>query len=160
MAKVGGGSFLAVMLGASVMALAGCNGGGGASAGGNTTAGNAAVLAPANAPTQVAAAPTPVAGPTRYCGTIHNTSVGQDEPGEIDVNPGAGFSGTIILNGSTLQGGAGPFQGTNSGGQCGAMSTSGGLSFTGACPTGTEYDGTYTIQGQQGTFQMSSTACH
>jgi hypothetical protein len=165
MAQVGSRSFVAAMVGASLMALAGCGSGAGSiTAGGNAPAANAAALGPvANAiqSTQFAAGPTqPASGPTRYCGTIQNMTVNEGEQGEIDVNPGAGFSGTIILNGSTLQGGAGPFQGTTSNGQCSGVSSSGGLSFTGSCPTGGEYDGSYAIQGQQGVFRMSTSACH
>ena len=167
MAHVGRGGAVAAMVGAGLLALAGCGGGGNAAIG-NTPAANPAVqglAANAAQPTQpatpLAVGPAqPQSGPTRYCGTIHNATVNEDEQGEIDVNPGAGFSGAIVLNGSTLTGGAGSFLGTMSNGQCGGVSSNGGLTFTGACPTGGEYDGSYTIQGQQGVFHMSTSACH
>jgi hypothetical protein len=155
------GGLVAAIVGVGLVALAGCGGGGAA----NTAAANATVpVATANTVQPLQPAPPlavaqPTSGPARYCGTIHNATVNQDEQGEVDVNAGPGFSGAIILNGSTLQGGAGPFQGTMANGQCGANS-SGGLAFTGACPAGGEYDGSFTIQGQQGVFHMSTAACH
>jgi hypothetical protein len=148
--------------GASLVALAACGGGGTSNAtpadDAAPTAANAAPVTPPPArsgpPAQASAG-----GSGRYCGAIHNASTNQDDQGEIDVDPGQGFNGNVTVLGQTLSG-AGRFQGTMAGGQCSGVAASSGLAFTGACPSGGEYDGTYTINGQSGTFKMSSGACH
>ncbi len=93
----------------------------------------------------------------RYCGTFHNQTLNADAPGEIDVRPGGSFSGIVIVGGGRLTGG-GNFTGRANGAQC-SGTDSAGLQFQGACPTGGEYRGSYTMWGQTGTFSMSSDAC-
>jgi len=172
--------FLAsALVGASLVGLAGCGNNGAA---GNSTGSNAAppppaanaapagpAAAPANPPPAANAAAAPAtpsasppaeasaAGPQRYCGTIHNSTLDQDAQGEADIDAGPAFSGNIIVSGR-LEGG-GRFQGTSSGGECSGYAASSGLSFSGACPAGGVFNGTYSINNQKGEFHLSTAGC-
>lgn len=155
--------FLASLVGASLVGLAGCgNNGAAANAAGSNAAAppSAANLAVPAAAAGVAVAPpaqASAAGATRYCGAIHNATLNQDAQGEVDIDPGPAFSGNIIVSGQ-LSGG-GRFQGTMTGGQCSGFAASSGLAFSGACPAAGEFDGTYSINGQQGVFHLSTAGC-
>lgn len=168
MTRIGLRFAASALAGASLAALAACGGGGGsasnaAPAANAVPAANAAPISMTSPPGPAAATPGGL-GPTsasgvRYCGAIHNSSTNQDDQGEIDIDPGPGFDGNVTVLGQTLSG-AGRFQGTMAAGQCSGVAAASGLAFTGACPAGGAYDGTYTINGQQGTFRMSSGNCH
>jgi hypothetical protein len=152
-----------VAAGASLVALSACGGSGGsnnAPAANATPAGNAAPPVAAATPSGPRNGLGPMTGAgARYCGPIHNSTTNQDDQAEIDVDAGDGFNGNVTVLGQTLSG-AGRFQGTMASGQCSGVAASSGLAFTGACPSGGEYDGTYTINGQNGTLRMSSGNCH
>jgi hypothetical protein len=161
---------VSVLVGVGLLSVAACGGGAATNAGAANNAAPAP-LAAANAPPTAGPAMPPAAAPpatgaqaatggaTRYCGAIHNTTLNQDDTAELDLNPGPGFSGTVTVGGRTLQGG-GAFQGSMTGILCGGYAASSGLSFQGNCPANGEFDGEYTINGQQGTFRMNTANCH
>ena len=160
MARIGLRFAASALAGASLGVLAACGGGASNTPSAANAAPSNAAPAAATTPARPPGGPGPTsAGAARYCGPIHNNSTNQDDQAEIDIDAGGGFNGNVTVLGQTLSG-AGRFQGTMAGGQCSGVAAASGLAFTGACPSGGEYDGTYTINGQAGTFRMSSGNCH
>lgn len=127
----------------------------------------APVPTPPQFPRPITPAPLPPppqvpAQPVRMCGMSHNLTYNADIRLEMTVKPGPGFTGTVIVGNAANQTnlstfGGGDFNGMRTGTNCQATTT-GRLSFTGQC-TPTSVTASYTIDGQRGTFQVSTAGC-
>jgi hypothetical protein len=114
-------------------------------------------------PTPVAPKPAaPVAQPVLYCGTFFNVTYQFSGVLQIQVNPGAGFTGAVsvgqaLSKTSLTTYGSGTFNGTRNGTSCGGTDT-GGLTFDGTCSP-TAIQATYSIAGQNGSFNVTTAGC-
>lgn len=118
------------------------------------------------APPQVVNNPpesTPASQSILYCGTFKNTTFNVSGYLEIRVDPGTPFAGEISV-GQAISGtsrgtfGSGTFTGFLSDIACGATD-SGGLQFTGLCTPTTISADRYSIQGQIGSFIVTTGGC-